>query len=689
MTSDSSTGEIGKEETTGKTETKVFQRYWAAGVELSVDTDEDIKGFVKNRIEAYKQEHQDFKRAETELPRTLRDVLHLRGVFPPKDKNSIAGNPLALLRLDKPPKWPSHDKDYKRVNLRAEMPTGSDIIGKKEKSTKKDHSNSALDNTNKKPYTVNSSNQKKSSKHNQNEKNLANYNPHGYSRQLSTLTKLYDEQTKYSEKEDTFDYKFDIFLKQCANTDIPVNALGIEFPSMLKEDTRNFYYSSYSNEDELSLEELYQEAFRNVCERPSNTLNGLLSDLRSVAEHHDWKTPFANTDVVLFTDRKYHQRRNIGRSQFELNHGQYKSKSFGEEGYGNKKNVFERDEAFERIKRNMTEKIHKIFSQYVLEIEGRPTESNITEDVEFPEKELDIEMESYILDTTFLSMKPTYKTSNFFTCTSDKIDGLSTKMALANRATEYALVGSFLYPPHHDLSTRYGPHNFKDIYIDAGAANNSTGGYNQWIALQKYQKVEIDSSKKGTVNVQFGIGSTSSIGSVKVNIPIGTIEFHIVRANTPFLLCLKDMDKLEAYYDNITDRIYLGDQSYPANRRFGHAIFSWGEILTNHIANSIFLIDTELRQLHRRFCHPSVRRLFDPLCRSNHEVDRKNIEQINKFCKTCQKFGASPRRFKFTLRDPDLQFNHIIVADIMYIDEGGSKPALHIIDIATRFQASR
>ncbi|RKF75988.1 hypothetical protein GcM1_230046 [Golovinomyces cichoracearum] len=121
MISDSSTGEIGKEETTVLTETKAFQQDWAAGVELSVDTDEDIKG-VSLMIN--------------------------------KDQEDI----------------------MRQVILRAEMPTGSDVIGKKKKSSKKDHSNSVLDTTKKMPYTVNSSNYTKSSKHNRNEKLLANYN---------------------------------------------------------------------------------------------------------------------------------------------------------------------------------------------------------------------------------------------------------------------------------------------------------------------------------------------------------------------------------------------------------------------------------------------------------------------------------------------------------------------------------
>jgi hypothetical protein len=48
-----------------------------------------------------------------------------------------------------------------------------------------------------------------------------------------------------------------------------------------------------------------------------------------------------------------------------------------------------------------------------------------------------------------------------------------------------------------------------------------------------------------------------------------------------------------------------------------------------------------------------------------------------------KKYGRSPGRFKFTLRE-DLDFNHSVYVDIMYIN---GSPVLHIIDEATRYQA--
>ncbi len=48
----------------------------------------------------------------------------------------------------------------------------------------------------------------------------------------------------------------------------------------------------------------------------------------------------------------------------------------------------------------------------------------------------------------------------------------------------------------------------------------------------------------GAVNVQFGIGLTALIGLVAVKTLIGLVNFHIIKADTPFLLYFVDMDRL-------------------------------------------------------------------------------------------------------------------------------------------------
>ena len=70
-------------------------------------------------------------------------------------------------------------------------------------------------------------------------------------------------------------------------------------------------------------------------------------------------------------------------------------------------------------------------------------------------------------------------------------------------------------------------------------------------------------STKGQVTVQFGIGASMSIGTIDVNSPVGKIQFHIIEANTPFLLCLADIDKFYIKYNNLKDVIIIYTKRVP------------------------------------------------------------------------------------------------------------------------------
>jgi hypothetical protein len=69
------------------------------------------------------------------------------------------------------------------------------------------------------------------------------------------------------------------------------------------------------------------------------------------------------------------------------------------------------------------------------------------------------------------------------------------------------------------------------------------------------QTIRLDTLTKGQVSVQFGISIASSIKTVEVDSLIGKVHFHVIHANTPFLLCLADMDSLQVYYNNLKDII--------------------------------------------------------------------------------------------------------------------------------------
>jgi hypothetical protein len=242
-----------------------------------------------------------------------------------------------------------------------------------------------------------------------------------------------------------------------------------------------------------------------------------------------------------------------------------------------------------------------------------------------------------------------------------------------------------------ESTSRYGSNRFFGVVIDTGASIHSTAGQGQFQALQRTEDIILDESTKGMVTVQFGIGTSSSIGSTRVNTPIGQVEFHVMPANTPFLLSLADMDKLKVYFNNLTNTLITPHGSVPVVRRFGHSFLLWDTSLRTFVVDSFdynpcFLTNTELQRLHRRFGHPSVSRLQKVLERAGHDdVDKSVLEYLTKYCVHCQRHGQSPGRFKFNLKD-DVHFNYSIIVDVFYIT---GKPVLHVVDESTRYQAGR
>jgi len=99
---------------------------------------------------------------------------------------------------------------------------------------------------------------------------------------------------------------------------------------------------------------------------------------------------------------------------------------------------------------------------------------------------------------------------------------------------------------------RYDSGKFYGICVNIGAAGYSIGGRGQFKALQKINSsIQLNKSTEGALNAKFGIGSALLIGSIKLQIPVGKVEFHIINAKIPFLLSLNNMDCLKIFPNNL------------------------------------------------------------------------------------------------------------------------------------------
>ena len=68
----------------------------------------------------------------------------------------------------------------------------------------------------------------------------------------------------------------------------------------------------------------------------------------------------------------------------------------------------------------------------------------------------------------------------------------------------------------------------------------------------------------------FGLEITLSINSITLIIPIENVQFYIVKANTPFLLSLADIDRLYVYFNNLTNSVIIPYGDVLVIQRFGH-----------------------------------------------------------------------------------------------------------------------
>jgi hypothetical protein len=130
------------------------------------------------------------------------------------------------------------------------------------------------------------------------------------------------------------------------------------------------------------------------------------------------------------------------------------------------------------------------------------------------------------------------------------------------------------------------------------------------------------------------------------------MEFQVVPVDTPFLLCLDDMDKMGIRFDNLCNMMVKGSLTVPVVRKWGHPWLQIGK----EEAIATYLTEPELRRLYRRFGHPSVAHLYKILRTAGHDVESKALQALTNVCHQCQMNGARPTRFKFTLHE-DAVFN--------------------------------
>jgi len=447
-----------------------------------------------------------------------------------------------------------------------------------------------------------------------------------------------------------------------------------------------------------------------ACKKPADTLPGLINDLRASVATEDRKLKDKEPETY-YTDRRYRDQRYRDQRR-DRDHGRQNRPR----DHNDKKVCFICKKAGCWSTKHSKEERRRHIRQYMVELELEGTEpdeseSDLNDDQSVADNLLD-DVETFTLQAE--DTEPLLSQSTTFTTQIGIVDGLQTAQQLAIQSALHNLTGQYQvekpniekpeYLPIEQCISRYDSNQFHGIMIDTGAAFKSTAGYGQFKAYQAQcqHQCELDTNNAGQYSIKFGIGDTPSIGTTTIETPIGNISFHVVKANTPFILCLQDLTATGYYYNNLANTLVNGNEpgkSVQIVQKFGHPFMLWDQAMSAYLTtyttidNAVpesLLTETELRQLHRRFGHPSARRLANLLKRTPHEFDIRALEHLTKLCKQCQLHSDTPKRFKFTLKDEDdVCFNHTIIVDLFYLDDvEQKKPVLHIVDEATRFQAA-
>lgn len=147
--------------------------------------------------------------------------------------------------------------------------------------------------------------------------------------------------------------------------------------------------------------------------------------------------------------------------------------------------------------------------------------------------------------------------------------------------------------------------------IDSSATTKSTRSFCQLKALQKVLFVKLDKTIVGSTNFVFRFGNTSFISIVKLNTPLEIIVFYNVQLNTPFLLFVANIDKLETFFNNLTNLIIQSNCFYLIIRQYSHIFLLWCTftyffITESFMQNLCYFTNIKLCCLYPHFRHLSV-----------------------------------------------------------------------------------
>ena len=247
-----------------------------------------------------------------------------------------------------------------------------------------------------------------------------------------------------------------------------------------------------------------------------------------------------------------------------------------------------------------------------------------------------------------------------------------------------------IVPKTYTSRTIYFELKATDSFLGAGidhAAQKTVIGKMQAQAYYDFSNVNFELQTDAPPRTfSFGTHEHSSMGTIRV--PIAESHFIellvvVVDVQIPFLLGLDTMKRFKIVLD--TDNLRLSSKSevwdVPITSKKGHLYYKWKP--------EILFAQSEPVRIHKHFYHPKSERLYSLMKRGvperiSPEVLR-DFEKIENTCELCQRLSHAPHRFRVSLPEKDVVFNHTVCMDIMFLD---GKSVLHVVDRDTKFSAA-
>lgn len=118
----------------------------------------------------------------------------------------------------------------------------------------------------------------------------------------------------------------------------------------------------------------------------------------------------------------------------------------------------------------------------------------------------------------------------------------------------------------------------------------------------------------------------------------------------------------------------------PLVDKFGHLYWTFD-------ACESFYSRAEIERLHKHFFHPSSRKLYNLVKRSELGQATPNLRQliddVTDACTQCKEFLSKPFRFRASIPDDEVVYNHELAIDLVWLN---GVSALHVVDTHTSFQ---